>query len=96
MKTDFDIKNLVGNRIYLQKGQVDIVLDALAYYLYTFKYMYPCKKPLTELESTRISLVKDIYLQIASQVNETSENPINEYIINSIENKKKKFFKKVA
>lgn len=96
MKNNFDVKNLVGHKITLQKGQIDIVLDALAYYLYTFKYMYPCKKPLTELESTRISQVKNTYCQIDKQIRESSQNTINRTIVNSIENKKFKFLKKVA
>ena len=96
MKAKFDVKNLIGHRLTLQKGQIDIVLDALAFYLYTYKWIYPCKKPLTELESTRISQVKNTYLQISSQITENSENSINRTIVNSIENKKKKISKKVA
>ena len=96
MKTNFNIKNLAGHKITLQKGQIDIILDALAFYLYTYKYIYPCKKPLTELESTRITQVKDIYCQILDQFKDSSQSIVNKTIINSIENKKKIFFKKVS
>ena len=96
MKKKINIANIIGYNIKLQKAQIDIILDALAFYLYTYKYMYPCKKPLTELESTRITQIKNIYCQIFDQFKDNTQSIVNKTIVNSIEEKPKKYFRKIA
>ena len=89
-KLDFDIENINKNKIELLNCQVDLILRSLEFYAYTYKFIYPRRgKSETLEENLRISLVRDTYHQITSQLN------LNEQIYDNY-NKFKKDFKKVA
>lgn len=89
-KLDFDIENINKNKIELLNCQVDLILRSLEFYAYTYKFIYPRRgKSETLEENLRISLVRDTYHQITSQLN------LNEQIYYNY-NKFKKDFKKVA
>lgn len=89
-KLDFDIENINKNKIELLNCQVDLILRSLEFYAYTYQFIYPRHgKSETLEENLRISLVRDTYHQITSQLN------LNEQIYDNY-NKFKKDFKKVA
>lgn len=89
-KLDFDIENINKNKIELLNCQVDLILRSLEFYAYTYQFIYPRHgKSETLEENLRISLVRDTYHQITSQLN------LNEQIYDNY-NKFKKEFKKVA
>ena len=97
MRLEFDIEKIRGNQITLIDGQIDLILDALSFYIYTYRYIYPGKKSLSGEENLRISLVRDTYCQISTQFSKSkAQNPINEVIIDSIDNSEKRKFKKVS
>lgn len=89
-KLDFDIENINKNKIELLNCQVDLILRSLEFYAYTYQFIYPRHgKSETLEENLRISLVRDTYHQITSQLN------LNEQIYDNYNNFKKDF-KKVA
>ena len=55
------------NDISLLDCQVDLILDSLEFYSYTYQYIYPRRKSLSKEENLRISLVRDTYEQISNQ-----------------------------
>ena len=96
MKLNYDINSICSNELYLLVYQIDLVLDDLSFYMYTYRFVYNKKECETEEENLRISLVRDTYCQISGQFNKSkSQNPINELIISDPNNDRKKF-KKVA
>lgn len=89
-KLDFDIENINKNKIELLNCQVDLILRSLEFYAYTYQFIYPRRvKSETLEENLRISLVRDTYHQITSQLQ------LNEQIYDDY-NKFKEDFKKIA
>lgn len=89
-KLDFDIDSTRKNKIELLNCQVDLILRSLEFYLYTYQFIYPRRKKAETLEENlRISLVRDTYNQIASQIH-TDEHIYDDY------NKFKNNLEKVA
>lgn len=55
--------------------QVDLILRSLAFYKYTYEFIYPRRKETKTLEENlRISLVKDTYEQIFTQYTDSKYN----------------------
>lgn len=90
MKLDFDIEKIEKNKIELLNCQVDLILRSLEFYAYTYQFIYPRRgKSETLEENLRISLVRDTYNQITSQLQ------LNEQIYDDY-NKFKEDLKKIA
>lgn len=54
--------------IYLLNEQIDLVLNSLEYYLYTYNYFYPRKRiSLNKEDNLKVSLIRDTYEQISYQ-----------------------------
>ena len=64
---DFDVETIRKNEISLLDCQIDLILKSLEFYVYTYKFVYPRKKSLTDEENLRISLVRDTWNQIFDQ-----------------------------
>lgn len=89
-KLDFDIENINKNKIELLNCQVDLILRSLEFYAYTYKFIYPRRgKSETLEENLRISLVRDTYHQITSQL-QSNQQIYDDY------NKFKEDLKKIA
>lgn len=90
MELDFDIEKIEKNKIELLNCQVDLILRSLEFYAYTYQFIYPRRgKSETLEENLRISLVRDTYNQITSQLQ------LNEQIYDDY-NKFKEDLKKIA
>lgn len=54
--------------IYLFEDQIELILNSLEYYLYTYNYFYPRKrKSLNKEDNLKISIIRDTYEQISYQ-----------------------------
>lgn len=66
--------------------QVDLILRSLAFYKYTYEFIYPRRKENRSLEENlRISLVRDTYEQIFTQYTDSKYNYkklVNEEFLN--------------
>lgn len=91
-KLDFDIENIEKTNVELLNCEIDLILRSLEFYCYTYQYIYPRRgKSESDEENLRISLVRDTYHQIASQVtNNTSKELMNFKLI------EEKNFEKIA
>ncbi len=68
MILDFDTEHIRKHDISLLDCQVDLILRSLAFYKYTYEFIYPRRKENKSLEENlRISLVRDTYEQIFTQ-----------------------------
>ena len=75
MILDFDTENIRKHDISLLDCQVDLILRSLAFYKYTYEFVYPRRKENKSLEENlRISLVKDTYEQIFTQYTDSKNN----------------------
>lgn len=73
-KLDFDIENIEKNNIELLNCQIDLILRSLEFYAYTYQFIYPRRgKSETLEENLRISLVRDTYHQITSQLHNNKQ-----------------------
>lgn len=54
--------------INLMNEQVELVLNGLEYYLYTYNYFYPRRRmSITKEDNLQVSLIRDTYEQISFQ-----------------------------
>ena len=68
MILDLDTEHIRKHDISLLDCQVDLILRSLAFYKYTYEFIYPRRKENKSLEENlRISLVRDTYEQIFTQ-----------------------------
>ena len=75
MILDFDTEHIRKHDISLLDCQVDLILRSLAFYKYTYEFVYPRRKENKSLEENlRISLVKDTYEQIFTQYTDSKYN----------------------
>lgn len=75
MILDFDTEHIRKHDISLLDCQVDLILRSLAFYKYTYEFIYPRRKENKSLEENlRISLVKDTYEQIFTQYTDSKYN----------------------
>lgn len=75
MILDFDTEHIRKHDISLLDCQVDLILRSLAFYKYTYEFVYPRRKENKSLEENlRISLVKDTYEQIFTQYIDSKNN----------------------
>lgn len=75
MILDFDTEHIRKHDISLLDCQVDLILRSLAFYKYTYEFVYPRRKENKSLEENlRISLVKDTYEQIFTQYTDSKNN----------------------
>lgn len=85
-RLDFDIEHIRSHDISLLDCQIDLILRSLAFYKYTYEFIYPRRKETKTLEENlRISLVKDTYEQIFTQYADSKydyEKMINEESLN--------------
>lgn len=75
MILDFDTEHIRKHDISLLDCQVDLILRSLAFYKYTYEFVYPRRKENKSLEENlRISLVKDTYEQIFTKYTDSKYN----------------------
>lgn len=86
MILDFDTEHIRKHDISLLDCQVDLILRSLAFYKYTYEFIYPRRKENRSLEENlRISLVRDTYEQIFTQYTDSKYNYkklVNEEFLN--------------
>lgn len=72
---DIDFNDISKHQIGLMGCQIELILKSLEFYLYTYKFIYPRRKEaFTSEEELRISLVKDTYLCISTQIQNSNNN----------------------
>lgn len=55
------------HEINLLGYQIKLILKSLEFYLYTYRYVFPRKEPLTDEEELRISFIENTYFSISEQ-----------------------------
>lgn len=71
MSLEFDVNLVSKHKISLLECQVELILRSLELYGHTFKYVCPKKKFEHEEEELRMSLLRDTYEQILSELGDS-------------------------
>lgn len=93
MKLDYDIKKINNNKIELLDCQIELILNSLEFYSYTYQFIYPrAGKSRTKEENLRVCMVRDTYHQILSQYKNENFQSLKDEVIKDFEGN----FEKVA